>query len=161
MSIAAVIVSGLDLSSTFKLKTKLPSAIVIGAKGTATVTIKNIGTTARKANSLKRSISPPIPPSAPDDIAIQSLKINGNLNPKGTITSTINFAFPAKVHDGTYYVIANLDTTGAGRDLNMDNNVSSVANSVTVAAPFIDLATTFSSIPVSIAGGGRRTLRSW
>jgi hypothetical protein len=84
------------------------------------------------------------------DILIGTIKQRLNLRAGASSVALLKFASPSNVPDGTYHLIAYLDSSGYLSESNTANNAVVSSSTTTITAPFVDIAATFSSVPVAI-----------
>ncbi len=136
---AQLVAAGVDLVA--KVLSSLPAAVLAGAKGTATVTVTEGGTT-RAAGSVTISVSFAVDAAGTGAVvAGKGLTTKVNLNQGQSKTYKLPFAYPASATSGGYYMLATVtDGAGLSADLNAYNNVAASPAAVAVAPAFVALA---------------------
>ncbi|HEX8913905.1 MAG TPA: hypothetical protein VF796_16265 [Humisphaera sp.] len=138
----------------------LPAAVVGGqkAKASASVVVTNGGTgllNGKVTVTLYASTD-----AAVDAGDAQLLTVTKKLKLKAGKAKTLKLkikSFPA-VADGAYFVVASVAGADGVTDANTANNVVASANQVTIAAPFVDLATAAGIAPAPVRAGKSTTL---
>ncbi len=113
-----------------------PRSVLGGANGTISVQVRETGTqVAAGTFSVKLfTAADGVTAASPFASIPERLKLKSGQ----AMTLHLKFAFPSSLSDGSYNVVATVDT-GAVRDLNTVNNTAVSATVVDIAAPFIDL----------------------
>lgn len=129
---------GPDLSVVFA--TAFPSSVIGGAKGSATVRVTNNGELpATGAAGIKLFASADGVLDGGDvEIAVPAAKPL-KLKPGASKTLKLKFVYPATVPDGSYYLLATVNSDQSVAETNFDNNVGASAALVMIARPFVDL----------------------
>jgi hypothetical protein len=150
--------TGADLTAT--VTGKLPPAVVGGTgKGRATVRVTNGGTDLVNGQVAITLFASPDGTLESGDAQLATTTKRMKLRPSKSKSFRIRFNFPASVPDGSYTILAQVDSANAVGEANEGNNVGSLATPVTIAAPFVDLETTFAAQPAAtIARGSRQAV---
>ncbi len=128
----------------------LPASVVGGAKGKITVLVRNHG--GQKLNGpvtidLFASSDGTI---GQDDTAIVSLTKSLKIKAGKSKKVKMKFSFPTGMADGAYQILARVASATEG---NTGDNVISASAPVTIARPFVDLASNFAKTPTSLKAG--------
>jgi hypothetical protein len=140
---------------------KLPAAAVAGtkSKGNLTVLIKNTGTTTATGSiviDLYASPDSTLRGSAPKLTTITK-KINLKANAKPIKVTLKPFTWTASL-DGSFFLIADVNSTGAIAETTAADNFAVSGTAVTVKAPFVDLANLWPGTLPAIVAGKKITL---
>jgi hypothetical protein len=140
---------------TAAMTTKLPAAVVGGTRNTgrATLTVTNAGNQlAKGAITIDVYASPTasIPGGAP---VVVSFTRKINLKPGKHVNFAIpRFVWPASLN-GSYFLVANVDSTHTIAETNFSDNIAAASTPVTVAPPFVEIQNLWNgTIPKLIAG---------
>jgi uncharacterized delta-60 repeat protein len=135
---AELVTAGVDLVA--KLLSTLPAAVLAGAKGTATVTVTEGGTTLA-SGSVTLTVSFATDAAGTDAAVAKSMATKVSLKAGQSRTYKLAFAYPAAATAGGYYLLATvIDGTGLPPDLDGYNNVAASPADVAVAPAFVSLA---------------------
>jgi Tol biopolymer transport system component len=130
---------GADLTAAFAPKPAAPAAVVGGTKGLLRVLVTNAGDTAVAAgavNILLQAVPTGSTTGAPTDVTTVTRPLRLKAGKSRAIP--LKFNYPA-LPDGTYNIVATVDSAGAVTESNDSNNSATTAAPVTIAAPFVDL----------------------
>ena len=161
--------TGPDLVAAIAPKPLIPTAVVGGSKGRLKLIVTNQGdapVVAPKTAPVSILLQAvPTTPGTPTDIVTVTRPLK--LKPGKSRPVPIKFLYPAGVPDGTYNLVATVDTTSAVAEGNETNNTATTAAPVTIAAPFVDLTAAVgapargalaigrrASVPVILTNGG-------
>jgi subtilase family serine protease len=126
----------------------MPTAVLAGAKGKATVKITNMGqlpVAGPVATTLYVSDDPTF---SLNDVAVGS-PVTKTLKLKTNKSKSIRFAFnyPGTLGGGNYYVLARVDSGNAVAETKERNNVSATAAAISIAPAFVDPQPTSVAVP--------------
>ena len=130
---------GADLVATILPKPLAPTAVVGNTKGQLRLLVTNQGDTpvaARAVNILLQAVPTGSTTGAPTDIVTITRPIKLRAGKSRAVP--LKFTYPG-VPDGTYNLVATVDSAGAVVESNDSNNTATTAAPVTIAAPFVDL----------------------
>lgn len=133
---AEVIVAGVDLSAVYT--SKFPGAVLGGAKQSVSVQVTEAGNVLAEgtfAIDLYLSTNPLL---GSDQNPFQTFPVKVKLQPDMKTTFNLQFDYPTSVSDGSYYLIATVDT-GSIVDLNPGNATVSSAAALDLAQPYVQL----------------------
>jgi uncharacterized delta-60 repeat protein len=135
---AELVAAGIDLVA--KLLSSLPAAVLGGAKGTATVTVTESGTTPA-TGSVTITVALATTASGTGATTAKAFPERVNLKQGQAHTYKLTFVYPAGLASGGYFVLTTVtDGTGLPADLNVANNTAASPAAVTVAPPTVKLA---------------------
>lgn len=144
---------------TADVLTRLPGAVVGGAKGKVGVRITNKGNQPLGATPVAVTLyaSPDGTLNGATSIATQTKKLK--LKVGKSKVYNIKFKYPSGIADGNYTIVAQADSTSAVNEGSEANNLGASATQVNIAAPFIDLAGTFAQeLPSGITSGSKQSV---
>lgn len=129
-----------------------PASVIGGQKGSLKLRIDNTAAT-RFTGPVSISVYASTDNSlSGDDTFVQTLSVPRlNIRGNGSKTVTVKFEYPTSVADGSYYLIASINATS------MDTAIAEAdANApVAIAAPQVDLATTFGAADAVLVKPGK------
>jgi uncharacterized delta-60 repeat protein len=154
--VAAVVADGVDF--TGGLVVAKPSSVMGGAKTSATLNATNAGSLAA-AGSMTVTLYTSLDQTfTTDDAAFSTAKLSAALAPGKSKSFPLNFAYPTGVSDGTYFIIAELNSGQHPiSEINFNNNAA-ISKPIKITAPFVDLSGSFQSPPKSIKSGARTSV---
>ena len=145
---------------TVQIVSKLPAAVVGGAKGKVSVKVLNASGASPVTGPVGISLFASADQSfSGDDTMVTN--VSKKLKLKGGKSKKINikFNYPTSLPDGNYSLLAVVDPGNSISESNEGNNTGVSPAPVTIAAPFIDLSGTFaSSIPSALTVGAKQTV---
>jgi hypothetical protein len=130
---------GADLIAAIAPKPAVPTAVVGNTKGRMRLLITNQGDTAvaaKAVNILLQAVPTGSTTGAPTDIVTVTKPLRLKAGKSRAVP--LKFTYPG-VPDGTYNLVATVDSAGAVGESNDSNNTATSAAPVTIAAPFVDL----------------------
>jgi uncharacterized delta-60 repeat protein len=135
--VAQTIMQGIDLIA--KLLSTLPASTLGGAKGTATVSITENGTT-QAVGTVTLTLQLANDSAGTDAVTVHTLTTKINLRQGQIHSYKLQFNYSTTLANGNYYLIAKVtDATGVN-DLNQNNNTAPSSSAVTIAPPKITLS---------------------
>ena len=139
---------------------RIPVSVVGGAKGKVSVKVINNG-----PGLLKGPVSVSLYASSDStlntgtDTPIKTITKKLKLKAHKGKTLKFSFNYPSNLPDGSYRLLAQVDSGNAVAESDETNNVAVSATPVTIAAPFIDLSGSFASaIPAAAAQGAKESV---
>ncbi|HET6250235.1 MAG TPA: delta-60 repeat domain-containing protein [Tepidisphaeraceae bacterium] len=145
---ATIVTSGLDLAAT--LMTAFPQSVVGGGKGTATVVIREAGTSLVSGTYTLELFASNTQYVASTTTAFGSIPEKLKLKTGMAKSLHIKFAYPSSLAQGDYYLVAAI-SPGTAADLNLSNNSSESTAPVLIAPPFVLLSGSALSAPTFAA----------
>jgi uncharacterized delta-60 repeat protein len=173
--VASVVTGGVELSGT--VTTAPPATVIGGAKGSISVAVANLGdvlasgaidvtfyTSADQTLGSGDRAFATLPGKA---VKLKPLTLGGKAK-----TLKAKFVYPSDILDGTYYLLADVNSARTLTELNPNNNTAFTNSAVQINAPFVDLTgqalpggLTFpagkaTTMPVTIANNGNIALKA-
>jgi uncharacterized delta-60 repeat protein len=135
---AELVAAGVDLVA--KLLSTLPASVLAGAKGTATVSVTESGTTSA-VGSVTIQLQFATTATGAGAVSAHSFAERVNLRSGQVRSFKLAYAYPAGLAQGDYFLLATVTNgTGVPGDLNTANNTAASAAAVAVAPPFTALS---------------------
>jgi hypothetical protein len=145
---------------TVQIVSKLPTAVVGGAKGKLSAKVANASGASPVTGPVSISLYASSDQSFSGDDTLLT-NVSKKLKLKGGKSKKVNFKFnyPTSLPDGNYSLLAVVDSSNSISESNENNNTGVSPTPVTIAAPFIDLSGAFtSSIPSALTVGAKQTV---
>src|SRR5262249_8003223 len=133
--------SGPDLTGTIVAK-GLPPAVVGGAKGSATVLVSNTGSIIAQGTVTVQLFATG---NGQADAPLGTITKKLKLKPGKSKGLKFKFLYPSNLPDGPYTLVGRIDTLNVVSEQSETNN-EATSSPITIAAPFVDLTGSYSSV---------------
>jgi len=131
-----------------------PASVLEGGSGTARIRITNTQLTRFKGPvSITLYASASASVTGSDTLLTTTTVTRLNLKAGGSQVVNLRFTYPTSLANSNYYLVASATAIGTGT---ADAEAATPAK-MTIAKPFVDLATVFGSTPISVTPGAKDT----
>lgn len=143
---------GPDLTASFV--GAFPASVLSGSKGKGKLRIINQGAAISSSGTQVSLYASSDPALSGGDTLITTFSTGPlKLKSGGSKVIPINFSFPSAIADGSYFLLASVDSSNQIMESDESNNTTATASAVVISAPFVDLAGRFGTLPAALASG--------
>ncbi len=154
VSVASVVPDGPNITPSLKLLAT-PASVLSGAQGKASLTITNTGTLPLNgAIPVTLYLSSDTIRSA-DDHGLPAIHVSVNLAPKKSKAMTISFTFPKNLPTGKYFLLADVNASGAIAEINSTDDQVAARSAVKVAQAAANVQVKFVTQPPVVIKAGK------
>jgi uncharacterized delta-60 repeat protein len=157
VQVAQVVGDGIDLVGSVSARLRSTN-IVGGTRGTVTVNVANSGTLAASGTATIQLFFSDDTTLNTTDASLTPVSVRVALKAGKNRNFSVKFVFPSNLPDGTYNVLALVNSTGTITEINDRNNSAGGLSPLAIRAPFSDLSIVSSKLPATISNAKKASL---
>ncbi len=144
---------------TGRILSSINTSVVAGSKGALTVLIRNNGDAAARGQATV-TLFASSSQTLLNAISITSAPAKLNLKAGGSEKLTLHFTYPPSLPNGSYYLIASIDSGDAIPESDKTDNLAVSSSTETIAAPFVGLSPSLTPPTTLTSGNTAKALLS-